>query len=106
MITYQGSRIGLTCTVYRVDRRKSLPLPERTDIKNHSPGFEWGYGGSGPAQLALALCIDATGDVERSLSIYQQLKFALVARLPRDYWKLTRAQVLYHIEAIERQLAA
>lgn len=28
-------------------------------VLNHSPdGFEWGYGGSGPAQLALAILMD------------------------------------------------
>jgi hypothetical protein len=33
------------------------PLDPRHDLYNHSPdGFEWGYHGSGPAQLALALC--------------------------------------------------
>jgi len=27
-------------------------------VRNHSPdGFAWGYGGSGPAQLALAICL-------------------------------------------------
>lgn len=31
-------------------------LDPRFDLRFHSPdGFEWGYGGSGPAQLALAL---------------------------------------------------
>jgi hypothetical protein len=31
-------------------------LPPRNDLFNHSPdGFEWGYSGSGPAQLALAI---------------------------------------------------
>ena len=37
------------------DGQKSEPLPLRLDLFNHSPtGFSWGYGGSGPAQLALA----------------------------------------------------
>lgn len=35
------------------------PLDPRNDLMNHSPdGFEYGYGGSGPAQLALALLAD------------------------------------------------
>ncbi|HMF28341.1 MAG TPA: DUF6166 domain-containing protein, partial [Candidatus Cybelea sp.] len=34
-------------------------LPLRLDLYNHSPdGFEIGYGGSGPAQLALAILAD------------------------------------------------
>ena len=32
------------------------PLPLRLEVRNHSPtGFEWGYAGSGPSQLALAM---------------------------------------------------
>ena len=39
-------------------------IPERSlELVNHSPsGFEWGYGGSGPAQLALAFLLDYTDD--------------------------------------------
>jgi Family of unknown function (DUF6166) len=45
------------------DGQKSEPLPLRLDLFNHSPtGFGWGYGGSGPAQLAVALLADALGD--------------------------------------------
>jgi len=34
-------------------------LNPRSDLMNHSPdGFNWGYGGSGPAQLALAILAD------------------------------------------------
>lgn len=34
-------------------------------IENHSPtGFAWGYGGSGPSQLALAILYDHTNDAE------------------------------------------
>jgi uncharacterized protein (DUF2249 family) len=41
------------------DAGNSGPLPPRNDLYNHSPnGFEWGYGGSGPAQLALAILAD------------------------------------------------
>ena len=39
--------------------KKSRLLPIRLDLYNHSPdGFEWGYAGSGPAQLALAILAD------------------------------------------------
>ena len=34
-------------------------LPLCLNIRNHSPtGFAWGYGGSGPAQLSLAILVD------------------------------------------------
>ena len=40
-------------------------------VRNHSPsGFEWGYGGSGPAQLALAILLEEV-DEESALNLYQ-----------------------------------
>jgi len=64
MKRYVGIREGHAVTV-TVDGRRLNP---RRDLWNHSPsGFEWGYGGSGPAQLALA--------------IYQDFKLALIAAL-------------------------
>ena len=64
------------------------PLDPRLDLRNHSPtGFEWGYGGSGPAQLALALAASRLPE-PLALSIYQPLKRALVASLDRG-WHLS-----------------
>ena len=48
-----------TTLVVTVDERPLNPEPSQ-ELWNHSPdGFNWGYGGSGPAQLALALLLDA-----------------------------------------------
>lgn len=52
MTTYMGTRSdeGVEVTA------DGKPLDPRNDLANHSPdGFEYGYGGSGPAQLALAI---------------------------------------------------
>jgi hypothetical protein len=69
-------------------------LPLRTDIRNHSPaGFEWGYQGSGPAQLALALVADCLGDRYAIACIYQPVKRLLVANLPMDGWGLTETEL-------------
>lgn len=85
------------------DGRPPQPLALRLDLRNHSPtGHEWGYGGSGPAQLALALAVDALGDAERAQRIYQTLKFKLVGRLPNHGWELSEDQLLATIQAIER----
>lgn len=52
---YEGQRTEDDVRV-TVNGRKLNP---RNDLCNHSPdGFEWGYGGSGPAQLALAILVD------------------------------------------------
>lgn len=47
---------------------------------NHSPdGFNWGYGGSGPAQLALAIMLKLTGKPDG----YQDFKFKVIAAIPQ-----------------------
>jgi Family of unknown function (DUF6166) len=73
-------------------------------VVNHSPtGFCWGYLGSGPAQLALAiLLVHLKGDEERALALYQDFKSAVIARLPIDEdFVLTDQQVESAISAID-----
>jgi len=73
--------------------------PERSlELVNHSPsGFEWGYGGSGPAQLALALLLDYTGDEAFALDHYQEFKTEVVSQLDctgsDEYWRLTASEI-------------
>ncbi len=56
------------------------PLAPRCDLRNHSPdGFQWGYRGSGPAQLALAILADATGNDRLALQLYQEFKRRFVS---------------------------
>ena len=57
-------------------------------IHNHSPnGFSWGYGGSGPAQLALAILLELTNG-ETAIELYQEFKWDMVATLPQDDFEL------------------
>ena len=51
-------------------------------LASHSPdGFAWGYDGSGPAQLALAMLLDHGVEDDRALRLYQAFKADIVARL-------------------------
>lgn len=80
-------------------------LKERQDLRDHSQtGFEWGFGGSGPAQLALALLADHLGDDQRALALYQEFKFQVVAALPAAWWKLTSQDIDKAIRRIEQKL--
>jgi hypothetical protein len=86
MKTYEGKRQGYAAIVTVNGRR----LNPRHDLWNHSPdGFEWGYGGSGPAQLALALLADHCQNDEQALTFYQRFKWAVVAALAHRGWTLT-----------------
>lgn len=94
---YVGVRGEDRCKVYTLYRGGSYSLPPRTDVRNHSPtGFEWGYEGSGPAQLSLALLLDAvpTSRADLAAEHYQGFKRAVVGRLPRERWALRRSEVL------------
>ena len=69
-------------------------LPMRLDLRNHSPtGFEWSYGGSGPAQLALGLLADALGDDAQAMQLYQAFKWKVVDGLPMEGWLLSRRDI-------------
>src|ERR1035438_8868146 len=97
MKEYRGRREGYAAIV-TVDGRRLNP---RLDLWNHSPsGFERGYVGSGPAQLALAILADHFFDDEQALNLYQRFKWAVVAELPHRGWTLTSDQ----IDAVLRSL--
>ena len=52
-------------------------------VWNKSPdGFNWGYAGSGPAQLALAMCIRIFGE-DTAMKAFQGFKFEHIAALPQ-----------------------
>ncbi len=86
MNIYEGWREGCAAIVTVNDGR----LSPRWDLYNHSPsGFEWGYSGSGPAQLSLAILANHLGDDREALNLYQRFKWAVIAELPFRRWRLT-----------------
>ena len=89
MKTYHGWRDddGVAQVIILHNGVKALPL--RLDLDNHSPtGFEWGYGGSGPAQLALALLADALEDDKLAIILHQRFKWKHIATIPQELDRL------------------
>ncbi|GAV24774.1 hypothetical protein ciss_07070 [Carboxydothermus islandicus] len=61
----------------------------------HSPdGFEWGYGGSGPAELALNILYVITEDKELARRFYQQFKWDFIAKIPYKGGVIKRDEVI------------
>jgi len=89
-IIYQGRRDPTAPVGEEVEVTvNGKPLECRYDLLSASPsGFEFSYGGSGPAQLAIAILAHAHGD-EFAGDHYQQFKQEVVAELPEDGWTLT-----------------
>lgn len=97
-----NGRIDTSCdtVVTVIDGANTKPLPWRLDLFNHSrTGLNWGYGGSGPAQLALALLADVLGSDEMAVRLHQHFKNQVVARLA-DSWTLDAAEILSHVDLL------
>jgi hypothetical protein len=104
---YVGERTPDGCQVVVVD--KSNPdggylLNPRYDLRNHSPdGFSWGFNGSGPAQLSLALLADALGDDEKAKRYYQDVKFKVIGRLTGDRFEMTEDDIKQKVAELEAE---
>jgi hypothetical protein len=74
------------------------PLPLCLHVYRHSPdGFAWGYSGSGPAQLALAILCDFLEHSNNvvALQLHQEFKSRFVAAVGMDSeFRLTGEQIL------------
>lgn len=65
-----------------VDGKELKPRHSQA-VLNHSPdGFNWSYGGSGPAQLALALLL-LRYPPEQAIALHQEFKREVIAALPQ-----------------------
>lgn len=86
-------------TIVYFDGRWLSPL-RSLHVINHSPdGFEWGYGGSGPAQLALAICLEILPK-DKALETYQEFKRLWIASRPdRNEFELPISKVKGWLEA-------
>jgi Family of unknown function (DUF6166) len=94
------SEIDGQCSVRYLVDGDAHELPLHLEIANHSPtGFEWGYGGSGPAQLAIALIADSISGIKRSvvLRLHQRFKWRVTAKLPRKGWRMTQLEVVVEV---------
>lgn len=100
---YHAARTAKGCTVTVQVGMNVTELNPRFDLRNHSPdGFNWGYHGSGPAQLALAICADCLADDQRALGIYQWFKRLVIAAEQRTSWTMREIDIKDSILGLER----
>lgn len=85
--------------VVRIRNGVQYPLPH---LVHHSPtGMEWGYGGSGPADLARSIIGDVLGTNDPDPVIYQEFKCDFVSGFG-DRWEVSIEDI--HIWAKEKGL--
>ncbi len=88
--TREGERVRVT-----VDGQ---PLDPRVDLRDFkASGFEWGYEGSGPSQLALAILAEHSGP-QAALGNYRQFVQAIIAEIEADTWQLTSTEIDQRID--------
>lgn len=99
IITFRGERRPLEDehkVIFSLDGGLTWAnVPKYLEEVNHSPtGFEWGYLGSGPSQLAYAIlrvhCTilydDPAEDIPRQF--YMAFKEGFIACIQRDEWEI------------------
>ncbi len=117
MIKFKGYRKNLTdgftsdtVVLFSTDNGETWAnLPLCLQHVNHSPtGFNWGYYGSGPAQLAFAilfrffrmewkLSIETAERFCKVTGLYGQFKSAFIGRFG-DEWEIDGSQIAFWLE--------
>ncbi len=74
------------------------PLPAAPGRRHSPTGYAWGYGGSGPAELARAILyavLRGTPDEEAACdpAVYQAFKWDVIAALPAESFRLEGTKV-------------
>jgi hypothetical protein len=103
---YRGERVQTPAGGFRRGSRwvrvfaSDMPLSLPSELSVGS-GFEWGYSGAGPAQLALALVLHATGDRELALRTYRWFML-LKVYCWGSTWRITAEEVVRLVEEFDR----
>jgi len=94
MKKYTGKRINGECIVEVTDHDTHKILPLYIELMASSPtGFEWGYGGSGPAQLAFAILMDLFQEQEKAWMYHQDFKWDVIAKLNLQQWEISEDDI-------------
>ena len=97
-VEYVGFRVDGQAVVLNLSKHRRLSPERSLDVVNHSPtGFEWGYTGSGPAQLACGLLLDYYDDAQIAQEHYIAFRNHVISQLecdgPAACWHLTGEEI-------------
>lgn len=100
--TYIGFRTSTNRVFVYVEDGKTGARRPLGHVQRHSEDLEWGYGGAGPADLALSILVDVAPRREAE-AFYQDFKRCFVADWPADsvplrqglgeQWRLGEAEI-------------
>lgn len=91
---FVGHRTESGCRVLVWDGSRHRPLSPMLSLLRKSPtGFEWGYGGSGPAQLSFAILWAVFQREDFCKEMYQEFKYHVISRLEKRAWTMSETEV-------------
>jgi len=96
MAKYEGYKPTGQPNAFEVQRNGSQFGTERSlYVMNHSPtGFSWGYLGSGPAQLGLALLLDIGLGNQRAVGLHNLFTQQVIAEWDiNGEWAITTEEI-------------
>jgi hypothetical protein len=103
---YRGTRRRGGCQVDVRAVVNGRPASEWTPLVHqvrHSPtGFEWGYQGSGPSDLARSILHDHLGHAAPP-PLYQRFKFDVVAKMNGSGWTMNSGYIQKALDAIKAE---
>jgi hypothetical protein len=84
---------------------KEMTHPVRHFVRHSPTGFQWGYGGSGPADLARSILLDALGEweKERVERLYQDFKWKFIAPIQGNL-EIREEEIMAWVGQIEARL--
>jgi len=91
MKVYSGKRFAGRTEVLVSDQHQGFTKHLAHFVRHSPDGFEWGYGGSGPSDLARSILIDYFGGVgnpeatAKAEPLYQKFKFAFLASSSEEF---------------------
>ena len=95
---FKGQRQNQGVIVFH--NKEILSPKESQKLVNHSPtGFEWGYCGSGPAQLSLAILLSHTKDQHLALDMYNKFLFDVISKIHSTDWEISNKKIEDWIKA-------
>ena len=97
-VEYVGFRVDGRAIVLNLSEHRRLSPERSLNLVNHSPsGFEWGYAGGGPAQLACGLLLDYYDDTQVAREHYIVFRNRVISQLecdgPAACWHLTGEEI-------------
>ncbi len=93
---YSGVRVNGDCIV-SVDDLPFDHTPTLAFLNKSPTGFNWGYGGSGPAQLAFGLLWHALlGNAGQALELHQRFKWGVVSKWETT-WAITQRDIMHWV---------